>query len=77
MTEKTRIINKKEVEVRILNDDNNLMDVEEKYFDFAFMRIEGDLNFGMGIPSFGSTNVEKYTFTTLTSKELEEKFIFI
>lgn len=76
MTEKTKIINNKEIKVRILSD-NKLVNVDEKYFNQAFRRIEGDLSFDMGTPSFGSTSVEKYTFTTLNDKELEQKFIFI
>ena len=76
MKSKTKVINNMRIEVRILNE-NNISDVDERYFDFAFRRIEGDLNFDMGVPSFGATNSEKYTFTTLTNKELESKFIFI
>ena len=75
MTEKTKVINNKEIKVRILNDDNKLMDVDERYFNDSFRRIEGDLNLDMGIPSFGSTNIERYTFTTLTDKELTDLFI--
>ena len=75
MTKKTIIINNREIKVRILNDDNKLMDVDEGYFNDSFRRIEGDLNFDMGVPSFGSTKVERYKFTTLTDKELTDLFI--
>ena len=74
MTEKTKIIDNKKIQVRILMA-NKIVNVDEEYFNQAFRRIEGDLTFDMGVPSFGSTSVEKYTFTTLTNKELEEKFI--
>ena len=76
MTEKIKIINNKKIQVRILQD-NKLVDVSEDYFNQAFRRIKGDLSFDMGVPSFGSTTAERYTFTTLTNKELGEKFIFI
>jgi hypothetical protein len=75
MTKKTIIINNREIKVRILNDDNKLMDVDEGYFNDSFRRIQGDLNFDMGVPSFGPTNIERYTFTTLTDKELTDLFI--
>ena len=75
MTEKIKVINNKEIKVRILNDDNKFVDVEERYFNDAFRRVEGDLNLDMGVPSFGSTKVEKYQFTTLTDEELTDLFI--
>ena len=75
MTSKTQIIGKQEVTVRFLNDDSicvdGFRDIDEEYFNQAFRRIKSDVGFDMGIPSFGSTNVERYGFTTLTDKELE------
>ena len=75
MTSKTQIIENKEVTVRFLNNDSvcveTFRDIDEEYFNQAFRRIKGDISFDMGVPSFGSTNVERYEFTTLTDKELE------
>lgn len=81
MISKTQIIKNQEVIVRFLNDDgicvDGFRDIDEKHFDFAFRRVQGDVNFNMGIPSFGNTTVEKYNWTTLTNEQLESKNITI
>ena len=75
MTSKTQIIENQEITVRFLNNDSICIDgfrnIDQEYFNQAFRRIKGDVNFGMGIPAFGSTNVERFEFTTLTDEELE------
>ena len=75
MISKTQIIENQEVTVRFLNDDGicveGFRDIDEEYFNQAFRRIRSDVNFDMDVPSFGSTNVERYSFTTLTDEELE------
>jgi hypothetical protein len=79
MTSKTEIVGNQNVTVRFLNDDgigvDGFRDIEEKYFDFAFRRLKGDFNFGIEVSEFGGTNCERYNFTTLTDKQLQDRNI--
>tara|TARA_R110001632_G_scaffold69741_1_gene162840 strand:+ start:141 stop:386 length:246 start_codon:yes stop_codon:yes gene_type:complete len=79
MKSKTQIVGNQNVTVRFLNDDGVCVDgfrnIEERYFDFVFRRLKGDLEFGIKVSEFGGTNCERYNFTTLTDKQLQDRNI--
>tara|TARA_R110000782_G_C14657133_1_gene397440 strand:+ start:420 stop:653 length:234 start_codon:yes stop_codon:yes gene_type:complete len=76
MTNQTQTIGNKEVTVRFLNDDNSgFLDMLDIDFVNVFRRMKGDFNFGIEVRDFGYLNNNQYT--TLTNKQLHNKFIFV